>query len=348
MSSEQVVTPAVAETPAAAQVAAAGCRRAGSCSSAPSSSSTSSRSSSSRRSPRAARPGDACAFPVCFIEGTLEFPAPHVVWAPEGSTPPPASQLIVFYPSISSTILTMWIVMAIVLIVVDPDGPRLEAHPRARPERVRVVLRVPERLRDRHRRPGGAAVHPAVRRVLPAHPVLQLERPGPAGRPDRGAARADERRQHHASGWPSSASCTSSSRASASSAFGGYARQVLPALRVQERDRRRGHRPVRRPRRAHARVRQAGHAVDATLRQHLRRRGRARRHHRPDDRVRPGRPARPRGHAQRHPGPHLQHPDPHVHRPRHREPRSRGGPRRRGGARGPRTGRSHPTLQPAH
>ena len=30
-------------------------------------------------------PGDACAFPVCFIEGTLEFPAPHVVWAPEGS-----------------------------------------------------------------------------------------------------------------------------------------------------------------------------------------------------------------------------------------------------------------------
>ncbi|MFL5681598.1 MAG: F0F1 ATP synthase subunit A, partial [Chloroflexota bacterium] len=41
---------------------------------------------------------------------------PHVVWAPEGSTPPPASDLITFYPSISSTILTMWIVMAVVLI----------------------------------------------------------------------------------------------------------------------------------------------------------------------------------------------------------------------------------------
>ena len=66
--------------------------------------------------PREGAPGDACAFPVCFIEGTLEFPAPHVVWAPEGSTAPPANELIVVYPSISSTILTMWIVMAIVLI----------------------------------------------------------------------------------------------------------------------------------------------------------------------------------------------------------------------------------------
>jgi len=67
--------------------------------------------------PKGGQPGDECAFPVCYINGTLEFPAPHVVWAPEGSTPPPASDLIVFYPSISSTILTMWIVMAVVLIV---------------------------------------------------------------------------------------------------------------------------------------------------------------------------------------------------------------------------------------
>src|SRR5207344_1180753 len=59
--------------------------------------------------PKGGQPGEACAFPVCFINGTLEFPAPHVVWAPEGSTPPPANALIVFYPSISSTILTMWL-----------------------------------------------------------------------------------------------------------------------------------------------------------------------------------------------------------------------------------------------
>jgi F-type H+-transporting ATPase subunit a len=66
--------------------------------------------------PRDGAPGEACAFPVCFIEGTLEFPAPHVVWAPEGSTPPKSNELVVFYPSISSTILTMWIVMAVVLV----------------------------------------------------------------------------------------------------------------------------------------------------------------------------------------------------------------------------------------
>jgi F-type H+-transporting ATPase subunit a len=67
--------------------------------------------------PKEGAPGDACAFPVCYIEGTLEFPAPHIVWAPEGSAHPPASALITFYPSISSTILTMWIVMAVVLLV---------------------------------------------------------------------------------------------------------------------------------------------------------------------------------------------------------------------------------------
>jgi F-type H+-transporting ATPase subunit a len=66
--------------------------------------------------PKGGSPGEPCAFPVCFINGTLEFPAPHVVWAPEGSTPPKASELITFYPSISSTILTMWIVMAVVLV----------------------------------------------------------------------------------------------------------------------------------------------------------------------------------------------------------------------------------------
>jgi F-type H+-transporting ATPase subunit a len=67
--------------------------------------------------PKHGESGEACAFPVCFIEGTLEFPAPIVVWSPPGSTAPPADQLIVFYPSISNTIFTMWIVMAIVLVV---------------------------------------------------------------------------------------------------------------------------------------------------------------------------------------------------------------------------------------
>jgi F-type H+-transporting ATPase subunit a len=67
--------------------------------------------------PKGGDPGDECMFPVCYINGTLEFPAPHVVWAPDGSGPPPTG-LIVFYPSISSTIFTMWIVMAVVLVAV--------------------------------------------------------------------------------------------------------------------------------------------------------------------------------------------------------------------------------------
>jgi F-type H+-transporting ATPase subunit a len=64
--------------------------------------------------PREGAPGDACAFPVCFINGTLEFPAPHTVIGPHA----PAGDLVTFTPSISSTILTMWIVMAVVLVVV--------------------------------------------------------------------------------------------------------------------------------------------------------------------------------------------------------------------------------------
>jgi F-type H+-transporting ATPase subunit a len=65
--------------------------------------------------PKEGQPGDACSFPACFIESTLEFPAPHTVFdlAPESA--PAATDLVTFHPSISSTILTMWIVMAVVI-----------------------------------------------------------------------------------------------------------------------------------------------------------------------------------------------------------------------------------------
>jgi F-type H+-transporting ATPase subunit a len=57
-----------------------------------------------------------CAFPACFIQNSLEFPAPHPVidFAP-GSPVDPAA-LVVVHPSISNTILTMWLVMALVLL----------------------------------------------------------------------------------------------------------------------------------------------------------------------------------------------------------------------------------------
>jgi F-type H+-transporting ATPase subunit a len=63
--------------------------------------------------PKDGAPGDACAYPACFIDGTLEFPAPHTVLGPTG----PADALVTFTPSISSTILTQWIVIAGILIV---------------------------------------------------------------------------------------------------------------------------------------------------------------------------------------------------------------------------------------
>jgi F-type H+-transporting ATPase subunit a len=65
--------------------------------------------------PRDGAPGDPCPIPVCIIEGSLEFPAPHTVIDLAPDSGPPAGALITFDPVISNTILTMWIVMALVL-----------------------------------------------------------------------------------------------------------------------------------------------------------------------------------------------------------------------------------------
>ena len=56
-----------------------------------------------------------CAFPVCFINGTLEFPAPHVLLGPE---PPAGGLVIVVQPSITSTILTLWLVSGVLLAAI--------------------------------------------------------------------------------------------------------------------------------------------------------------------------------------------------------------------------------------
>jgi F-type H+-transporting ATPase subunit a len=67
--------------------------------------------------PKGGEAGDACAYPVCFINGTLEFPPPHVVWQIQPE-PLPTGQLVIgFNVSITNTILTMWIVMAALLAV---------------------------------------------------------------------------------------------------------------------------------------------------------------------------------------------------------------------------------------
>jgi F-type H+-transporting ATPase subunit a len=66
--------------------------------------------------PQVSKTGEAeCAFPACFIENSLEFPAPHPVLDLAPSSPVDPAALVTFHPSISNTLLTMWIVMAIVL-----------------------------------------------------------------------------------------------------------------------------------------------------------------------------------------------------------------------------------------
>jgi len=67
--------------------------------------------------PKGGSAGQDCPYPACFIDGTLEFPAPHVVFDFAPDSAPAATDLVTFHPSISSTIVTMWIVMAVVLIV---------------------------------------------------------------------------------------------------------------------------------------------------------------------------------------------------------------------------------------
>ena len=67
------------------------------------------------QTPRGGAAGEACSFPACFIQNSLEFPAPRTVvdFDPSAEPPPPVG--VYFHPSISNTILTMWLVMAIVL-----------------------------------------------------------------------------------------------------------------------------------------------------------------------------------------------------------------------------------------
>ncbi len=65
--------------------------------------------------PKGGQPGEACDFPACFISSTLEFPAPHTVLALDPNAPTPPQVGVYFEPAISSTLLTMWIVMAIVI-----------------------------------------------------------------------------------------------------------------------------------------------------------------------------------------------------------------------------------------
>jgi F-type H+-transporting ATPase subunit a len=67
--------------------------------------------------PSGGQPGQACAFPECFITSAIEFPPPNVVFDFSPSTAPSPLPMLYFHPSVSSTILTMWLVMAFILLL---------------------------------------------------------------------------------------------------------------------------------------------------------------------------------------------------------------------------------------
>jgi len=72
--------------------------------------------------------GQACAYPTCFITSTLELPPPHTVIDLDPAHPLASGSVVIgVHPSISNTILTMWIVMAILigLIFLATRGMRL-------------------------------------------------------------------------------------------------------------------------------------------------------------------------------------------------------------------------------
>ena len=68
--------------------------------------------------PRGGAPGQTCGFPACFITSAIEFPPPAVVLDFSPATAPATPPMVYFHPSISSTILTMWLVIALILVLV--------------------------------------------------------------------------------------------------------------------------------------------------------------------------------------------------------------------------------------
>jgi F-type H+-transporting ATPase subunit a len=75
-------------------------------------------------------PGAACSYPVCFINGNLEFPPPTVIWDLDPSTSLPAGSLSVgFDISITNTLFTMWIVEIVLLVLAIAATRRMRDVP---------------------------------------------------------------------------------------------------------------------------------------------------------------------------------------------------------------------------
>ena len=221
--------------------------------------------------PREGQPGDACSYPVCFIEGTLELPAPHTVWAPEGA-PPPGNGLIVFYPSLSSSLVTLFII-SISILVVGALAARLRSPV---PGRIQNFMEwTVESLSNFGVGLAGAAARPYLPIFIGAF-ILILVSNWSGLLPIVGRLeflRAPTSDVNVTLGFALVAFLFFEFQGFRKLGFGGYLGKFFPFYEFKKGISAGLHRHVRGRHRADARVRQAAHALDATLRQHLRRRG---------------------------------------------------------------------------
>jgi F-type H+-transporting ATPase subunit a len=67
--------------------------------------------------PEGGTAGQACDFPSCFVQSAIELPPPSIVFDLSPSTAPSPLPMLYFHPSISSTLLTLWIVMIFILLL---------------------------------------------------------------------------------------------------------------------------------------------------------------------------------------------------------------------------------------
>ena len=67
--------------------------------------------------PKGGTAGQGCDFPSCFVQSAIELPPPAIVFDFSPDTAPSPLPMIYFHPSISNTILTMWLVMGLILLL---------------------------------------------------------------------------------------------------------------------------------------------------------------------------------------------------------------------------------------
>jgi F-type H+-transporting ATPase subunit a len=67
--------------------------------------------------PKDGQPGQACSFPACYVQSAIELPPPEIVFDFSPSTATTPAPMLYFHPSISSTLLTLWIIMILILLM---------------------------------------------------------------------------------------------------------------------------------------------------------------------------------------------------------------------------------------